>query len=147
VNYAEGRWGEHAPACKNAPLGEVHTYPGIVGTSEYRCVLREDGTDTGMVRRVCGRPVGDIALDLGNAIEGMNFEWATLGQGYKYSFGRFGNGDSAKSPCPDFNTLAIYVTSGGSEGRHAQLFMVKTFGGTKVAQHIARKLEKVLDVL
>ena len=120
-----------------------------------------DGKPTRSVR-VGGRPVQDIAADLSKVIADMDYEWSTLGQGYKYRAGT----DTPETECPDHNGLAVYVTHGGSEGHlvhvdlillpeggdgsymiHKKLFMVKTFGGAKAGQEICLKLQTALNVL
>lgn len=136
-----------------------------ISTAVWRYCIDEDGKQTTYIKREKGRPVCDIAADLETLIKRMNFEWATLGQPYKYKVGDL----TPETECPDHNGIAVYVTHGGSEGhlvhveikvppshgepgfeasmRHTTLFMVKTFAGPAYAQRIATKIAKALGVL
>lgn len=136
-----------------------------IATDEYRYLKDSTGKQTSYIRRTRGRPVKDIAADLRSLVEGMNYEWAILGQQYKYNLG----GDSPETECPDAG-LIVYVKQGGSEGHlvcvelvidpkdygkgphgihsiNKTLFMVKTLGGIAPAKRIANKLSKALGLL
>lgn len=132
-----------------------------IALDEYRYLKDVEGNQTSYIRRTRGRQVNEIATDLTKAIRRYNFEWATLGQTYKYNV----LGDSPTDECPKADRIAVYVTHGGSEGHlvHVDiqwgseertttmtcktLFMVKTFGGAAYAQKIATKIAKLLGVL
>lgn len=137
-----------------------------VPTQVWRYLKDTSGQQTTYVKREKGRQVGAIAADLSKAIEGMTFEWDTLGQPFNFKI----DGRSRTTECPDHHGIAIYVMHGGSEGhlvhvdlrlqpgpeepggdgssmQHVTLFMVKVLTGVEDAQVIARKLEEVLGVL
>ena len=138
-----------------------------IATDEYRYLKDSTGKQTGYIRRTKGRPVNKIAADLTKVIADMPcYEWATLGQAYKYSLG----GDKPDTECPEHNTLIVYVKPGGSEGHlvciemvidpkdhgvgpygchtiNKTLFMVKTLSGIAAAKRIANKLTKALGLL
>lgn len=131
----------------------------------YRYLLDETGNQTGYIRRVAGRPVQDIAADLSAALRETHnddYEWATLGQCYKYGEGTK-LGVNPMTECPDGNPI-VYVTPGGSEGHlvhvdvkinkpgvvHAEcscIFMVKTLSGRDAAKRIEERLASLLGVL
>lgn len=135
-----------------------------VALDVYHYLMDEQGNRTGYIRRTGGRPVQDIAADLSRALHETNeddFEWATLGQVYKYGEGsRLGT--SPTTECPDGNPI-VYVTPGGSEGHlvhvdvkvstksaHAEcycIFMVKTLSGREAAKRIEERLAGLLGVL
>jgi len=143
-------------------LGELYVDPNLkVPTSEWRYVLDVNGKKTGAIKRAKGRTVGDIAVGLSKGIKGLNFEWDTLGQPYKY---RVGEGAGPLTECPDHDGIAVYVTHGGSEGHlvhvdlmigiegqphkvHKKLFMVKTFAGAAYATRIAHRVMRLMGVL
>jgi hypothetical protein len=150
----------------NAPgeplLGDVcPNRSAPVSTDVWRYLKDTSGQQTGYIKRDHGRPVKDIAADLVKALNGMDYEWAILGQGYKYGWGT----DTPNTECPQYAHLAVYTTSGGSEGHlvhvdliinvpnepsyqvSKKLFMAKVLTGSDEAQLIARKLEEVLGVL
>jgi hypothetical protein len=150
-------------------FGDICPHRPRVATDVWRYLKDSTGKQTTLIRRVCGRAVKDIAADLYasiDGVEGLEFEWATLGQPFKYKLGGLG----PETECPEHHGQAVYVMHGGSEGhlvhvdlriqpergepggdgtamRHMTLFMVKTLSGSDVAQAIARKLEEVLGVL
>lgn len=143
-----------------------HCGSGTVATSVYRYLRDSTGKQTGYIRREKGRPVKDIAADLSKVIKGMNFEWDTLGQPFKYKAGDL----TPETECPEATGgLCVYARHGGSEGHvvcveliiqpkhderggdgtgqhHMTLFMVKTFAGAAYATRIANKLAKALGV-
>jgi hypothetical protein len=138
-----------------------------IATDEYRYLKDSTGKQTSYIRRTKGRPVRDIAVDLHEVIKDMPcYEWATLGQAYKYSVGA----DSPSTECPAHDGLVVYVKHGGSEGHlvcvemvispndhgkgplgwhsiHKTLFMVKTLSGIAAAKRISNKLTKALGLL
>ncbi len=148
-------------------FGDVWSgYDGVIQTDVQRYLKDSAGKQTGYIKREKGRPVGEIAADLSKAIEGMTFEWDTLGQAFNFKIG----GLSRETECPEHHGIAIYCMHGGSEGHlvhvdlrvqpelgerggdgtsmvHMTLFMVKVLTGVDDAQAIARKLEEVLGVL
>lgn len=141
---------------------------GEIATAEYRYLRDSTGKQTSFIRRTKGRPVKDIAADLTNVIKHMPcFEWAVLGQGYKYKAGT----DTPDTECPVHNEIIVYVKQGGSEGHlvcvelvilppeevgvrgpysahsiNKTLFMVKTLSGVIAAKRIANKLTKALGL-
>lgn len=161
-----GQYGQGEPVFGDV-CPSTHCGAGTVALSVYRYLKDSTGKQTQYIRREKGRPVADIAADLSKVIEGMNFEWDTLGQAFKYNVG----GLSANDECPEADGgVCVYARHGGSEGhvvcveliikseqhepgsfggsahRHMTLFMVKTFGGAAYATRIANKLAKALGV-
>ena len=131
-----------------------------IPTDIWACSLKEDGTETGFIKRRCGRAVGDIANDLVKAYEDdpdykFEYEYLTLDYRYKY------DGGSSKDECPEGVGFACYATTGGSEGHLVHidilvkdpkggrpalqnLVFIKTFQGMEVAQRMANKAAVLL---
>jgi hypothetical protein len=138
-----------------------------IATDVYRYLKDSTGKQTSYIRRTNGRPVKEIAADLNAVIADMPcYEWATLGQQYKYNIG----GDTPETECPEHQNIIVYVKHGGSEGHlvcvelvidpkdhgkgphgchsiNKTLFMVKTLSGIPAAKRICNKLTKVLGLL
>jgi hypothetical protein len=131
----------------------------------YRYLKDTSGRQTTYIKREKGRPVNAIAADLHAIIAGMDYEWATLGQAFKYGVGKL----TPETECPEHSGVCVYARHGGSEGHivcielilqpkhgepggdgsamlHMCLFMVKTFNGAAGAGLIADKLAKALGV-
>lgn len=160
-----GQYGQGEPVFGDV-CPSTHCGSGTVALSVYRYLRDSTGKQTSYIRREKGRPVKDIAAELSEVIKGMNFEWDTLGQPFKYNIG----GLTPDTECPEATGgVCVYARHGGSEGhvvcvelmiqpardeiggdgtsmRHMTLFMVKTFGGAAYATRIANKLAKALGV-
>lgn len=141
-------------------LGQDVESHNEIPTDIWAHTLKEDGSETGYIKRRCGRPVGDIAEDLTKAYADdpdyrFDYEYLTLDHSYKYSDG------SPEDECPEGVGFACYATTGGSEGHLVHidilvkdpnggrpilqgLVFIKTFQGMEVAQRMANKAAVLL---
>jgi hypothetical protein len=143
-------------------FGRVCAPQEKVPTDVWAYKLDAEGNETQYIGRVCGRKVGEILADVQKATKRSNYEYMTLGGHFKYIQATPENNRGYDIECPEFHSLAVYVTHGGSEGhlvhvdimsRDAEgnvtaknLIFVKTFGGLAYARKLSNRIADLMGV-
>ena len=143
-------------------FGRVCAPQETIPTDVWAYKLDAEGNETQYIGRVGGRKVGEILADVQKATKRSNYEYMTLGGHFKYIQATPENNRGYDIECPEFHSLAVYVTHGGSEGHlvHVDLMIrdergnvtaknlifVKTFGGLAYARKLSNRIADLMGV-